>query len=107
MRTRIGWFLTITGLLACPCHLPLTLPLLLSVLGGTALGASLAQQTGLITLAAAAYFLAALGLGLSLLGRGIARKDGQPCCPPGPRPRPVEEQQPEPRTAVLKAQNRR
>ena len=48
MRRIGGIALTVTGFLACPCHLIITLPLLLSLLAGTALGSFLSRNTGLV-----------------------------------------------------------
>jgi hypothetical protein len=59
--------LTVTGFLACPCHLIITLPLLLSLLAGTALGSFLSQNSGLVYAGASIYFVVALALGGSLL----------------------------------------
>jgi len=80
MRSRSGLILTVTGFLACPCHLPLTLPLLLTLLGGTSLGLFLRANTGLIVVAASVYFLVALVAGLVLLSRGTGGDDGSLCC---------------------------
>ena len=40
-----GGVLAITGFIACPCHLPVTLPLVLGVLGGTGLGSYIGSHT--------------------------------------------------------------
>jgi hypothetical protein len=48
MRRIGGVVLTVTGFLACPCHLIITLPLLISLLAETALGSFLSRNTGLI-----------------------------------------------------------
>ena len=70
MRRSIGSsLLLITGFLACPCHLPLTLPLLVALFGGTALGTWLSTHTGLVIGLSAGYFLAAIVLGIWLLNR--------------------------------------
>ena len=65
----LGYALAATALIACPCHLALTLPLAFTVLGGTALGAALAAHTGLLVAAATAYFVGALAAALYLLNR--------------------------------------
>jgi hypothetical protein len=67
MRRIGGVLLTVTGLLACPCHMIVTLPLLASVLAGTALGSFLTRNTGLIFIFAGTYFIVALLLGYWLL----------------------------------------
>ena len=58
-----GVVLTVTGFLACPCHLIITLPLLIPLLAGTALGSFLSRNTGLVTTFAGIYFVVALALG--------------------------------------------
>ncbi len=63
MRRIGGVVLTVTGFLACPCHLIITLPLLISLLAGTVLGSFLSSNTGLVYTGAGIYFVAALALG--------------------------------------------
>ena len=64
MRKKVGSsVLLVTGFLACPCHLPLTLPLLITLLGGTALGGWLSTHTGLVIGLSTGYFIAALVVG--------------------------------------------
>ncbi len=41
MKTLGGGALMVTGVLACPCHLPITLPIFAVLAGGTGLGAFL------------------------------------------------------------------
>ena len=79
-RTRTGWFFTISGFLSCPCHLVITLPLAVALLGGTALGAWIAGHQGMIALGATGYFLGALALGAYLLlaRSGERRAEGIP-----------------------------
>lgn len=78
MKRIGGYLLLATGFLACPCHLPLTLPLLAAVLGGTTIGASLLDNTGLLALLLGGYFILALLVGFRFLsgparsGRGMA-----------------------------------
>ena len=64
-----GGVLTVTGFVACPCHLPFTLPLVLGVLGGTGLGSFIGANTGLIYGVFTGYFVAGIGVGLLLLNR--------------------------------------
>ena len=72
-RTISGWFLSVTGLLACPCHLIITLPLAAGLLSGTALGGWLATHQGAIFAGASLYFIGALAAGATLLlaGKGV------------------------------------
>ena len=74
MRRVGGVVLTVTGLLACPCYLIITLPLLLSLLAGTALGSFLSRHTGLVYTGAALYFVAASAVGYWFLFAPARRK---------------------------------
>jgi mercuric ion transport protein len=67
IRRVAGVLFTITGILACPCHLLITLPLLASLVAGTALGGALLQQRPLILALATLYFVGALAIGGWLL----------------------------------------
>lgn len=58
-----GWVAVITAFVACPCHLPITLPLILSLTAGTGLGAWIANNRDLFVALLTVYFLAGLGLG--------------------------------------------
>ena len=71
-RTITGWFLAVTGFLACPCHLVITLPLAAALLSGTALGGWIAGHQGAIVVGASIYFIGALAVGATLLlvGKG-------------------------------------
>ncbi|MBV9454722.1 MAG: hypothetical protein JOZ19_11485 [Rubrobacter sp.] len=74
MKTVGGYLLTVTALIACPCHTSLTLPLLLGLLTGTTLGAALTANTGIIVGLATIYFLGALSTGLYFLTQGVKKK---------------------------------
>jgi mercuric ion transport protein len=63
MRRMGGAVLAVTGVLACPCHLVVTLPLLAGLLAGTALGNFLTHNTSLVYTGASIYFIGALALG--------------------------------------------
>lgn len=63
-RGLAGAILIGTGVLACPCHLPLTLPLL----AGTAIGAFALGHPLLVVGGLGLYFLAAIFFGARLLG---------------------------------------
>jgi hypothetical protein len=71
-----GYLLAATALIACPCHLVLLLPLAIGLLGGTALGAALEANTGLLIAAATVYFVGALAGGLYLLNRRARDEEG-------------------------------
>lgn len=60
MRRIGGVALTVTGFLTCPWHLIITLPLLISLLAGTAVGDFLSRNIGLVYTGAGIYFVAAL-----------------------------------------------
>ncbi len=64
-----------TAFIACPCHLIFLLPAVLGLLGGTALGALLAANTGLIIAIVTVYFVGALALGNHLLKRRAEKED--------------------------------
>lgn len=52
--------LLFTGLLACPCHLPFVLPALAGLFAGTAVGAFIERNRGLLIAAATACFVGVL-----------------------------------------------
>jgi hypothetical protein len=82
MRRIGGVLLTVTGFLACPCHLIVTLPLLASVLAGTALGGFLTRNTGLVYTGASIYFVVALALGYwFLFGPVRGKREMDAACP--------------------------
>ncbi len=82
MRRIGGVVLTVTGLLACPCHLIITLPLLASLLAGTAVDSFLTHNTGLVTTFAGIYFVVALALGYwFLFGKSRPKREVAATCP--------------------------
>lgn len=95
MKRRLsGAAFFISGLVACPCHLVITLPLALSLLAGTTAGAWLATHQGLVFLVATVYFVVALGFGYWLWFAPTAparralqsRGNACPTCPPLGKP---------------------
>ena len=74
-----GGILTVTGFVACPCHLPLTLPIVLGVLGGTGLGTFIGANTSLIYGIFTAYFVVGIGVGMYLWGRKRREIEGAVC----------------------------
>lgn len=62
-------FLLVTGFLTCPCHLPFLLPALAGLLVGTAVGAFISENTGLLIAVATIYFFGVVLYFLS--GRGV------------------------------------
>ena len=84
MRRIGGVVLTVTGLLACPCHLIITLPWLASLLAGTALGGFLSRNTGLVYTLVGVYFVVALALGAwFLFGPAREKHERDVTCPTG------------------------
>ncbi len=67
-----GYLAAAVAFISCPCHFPLTLPLLLSLTAGTAFGAWLASHVLAFALASTVLFLAGLWLAFRWLGRGRA-----------------------------------
>ncbi len=59
-----GYFAGALALVACPCHLPLTFPLLLSFTAGTALGTWLQGKFGLLFGILTIIFVTGLGLAI-------------------------------------------
>lgn len=60
-------FLLITGFLLCPCHLIITGPIILGILGGTTIGVFLTKNSTFIITLLAIYFLVAVMLGSKYL----------------------------------------
>jgi mercuric ion transport protein len=82
LERRGRWWLAVSFLF-CPCHLPLTLGLLASVLGGTALGGLLRDHGWVAGLVIAATWLAGTARGLTWIRRA---ERGELTCavrPPG------------------------
>jgi mercuric ion transport protein len=82
MNKILGGFLAVTAFVVCPCHLPLTLGLLLGVLGGTGIGSFIAAHTGLVYGVAAGYFVLGLGAGFYLWKRKRRGAPGLACSMP-------------------------
>ena len=57
----------------CPCHLPLTLPLLLALTAGTAAGAFLERNPAALVAISTALFVGGLVLASRWLGKRTAR----------------------------------
>ncbi len=61
--TRIKAYVAgVVAFITCPCHLPLTLPLLISLTAGTVFGAWLAQNTVLVGVISTVAFIGGLAL---------------------------------------------
>lgn len=73
-----GGFMAVTAIVACPCHFPLTLPIIFGITGGTAFGAWMAQNTILIYTLATVYFIGGILLAVRWLsvdkGEGRANR---------------------------------
>ncbi len=70
-RRARGIFFLVTGFFACPCHLAVTLPILLTLTAGTAFGAFLSNNVWLIAAMASVYFIGGDGVGAA---RVLARR---------------------------------
>lgn len=66
MKGRVAM---IVGFVACPCHLPITLPIAISLTAGTATGVWLTNNTFLLALIMTVVFLGGLGLGYYWLNK--------------------------------------
>ncbi|MBI4317188.1 MAG: hypothetical protein HY675_01755 [Chloroflexi bacterium] len=67
-----GYVLLGTALIACPCHLPITLALL----AGTSLGGFLSDNQALVIIGLSGYFILALFLSFRILAPSEARATG-------------------------------
>ena len=79
---RGRWWLAVSFLF-CPCHLPLTLGLLATVFGGTALGALLRDHGWIAAIVIGATWLAGTARGLQWIRR--AERGELTCRLPAPR----------------------
>ena len=73
MNTSWGGVLVVTGFIVCPCHLVITLPIILGLLAGTGFGVILAANTGFVYGVAGGYFIVALAAGWYLLNRKTSK----------------------------------
>ncbi len=81
LRRIIGVLLLGTGVIACPCHLPLTLPIMVGLLGGTALGSLLTSNPLILGIGMLIYFVLAIAAGIKLLGSGSRERNvNADCC---------------------------
>ena len=85
VRKALGILVGITAFLACPCHLPLTLPLLLGLLAGTPLAGAFQANPGLLVLGALLYFVLGLMLAVRLLSEKPQKVGAEACCQPQPK----------------------
>jgi mercuric ion transport protein len=85
VRKALGILVGITAFLACPCHLPLTLPLVLALLAGTPLAGAFQANPGLLVLAALLYFVFGLMLAVRLLSEKPQKAGADACCEPQPK----------------------
>ena len=78
-RSR-GWLAGVVALVACPCHLPVSLPLLIWLTAGTAFSVWLGQNMLLAGVLSTVVFSVGLALALTW--------SNQPDCPPKPTATP-------------------
>jgi len=82
MQAMKGFAAGLVALVVCPCHLPLTLPVLLALTGGTAVGGWLTANQWLIWLASLALFTG----GVVLIMRWMSpTASGAQCAAPQPK----------------------
>lgn len=67
IRSVRGYLSIGIGIVACPCHLPLTLPLLLGLTAGSAFSAWLAAHTALVYGLSTLIFISGIAMGISWL----------------------------------------
>ena len=77
-----AYIASVVTFIACPCHLPLTLPLLISLTAGTAFGAWLAAPGNLLLVGVISTVIFIGGLALAF------KWSTQPACPPTPNATP-------------------
>lgn len=80
-KIRTGTMFVI-AFIACPCHLPITLPLLLAILAGSPLAVWIAQHKGWLYGIMAVVFIASLAFGFSWIGS--SKKYAKPVSTPKP-----------------------
>jgi len=76
-----GWGAVAIGFITCPCHLPITLPLAISLTAGTATGAWLTNNTVLIWGLFSVLFFGGLAVGYQLL----TKEEKTPVVEQGPK----------------------
>jgi mercuric ion transport protein len=77
-KTRSGVMLVIS-FVSCPCHLPITLPLVLTLLAGTPAAVWIGNHVGWVYGGMAVLFVVSLGLGLRwILQTNAAREACEP-----------------------------
>jgi len=86
LERRGRWWLAVSFLF-CPCHLPLTLGLLATVFGGTALGALLRDHGWVAAVVIGATWLAGTARGLLWIRR--AERGELTCALPATQARPA------------------
>jgi hypothetical protein len=85
-RRGRAWLLW--SFLLCPCHLPLTLAVLTTVLAGTSMGALLRDHTVVAGAVITAAWVLGTGYGFVLIRR--SQREGASCPPPGRGARRVD-----------------
>lgn len=87
MSKRIGGYvLVVTGFLACPCHLVITMPIALALLSGTVIGAFLTENLAVVFVLSGVYFVGALVIGLRMVrvATGASSEACDACLPDTP-----------------------
>lgn len=58
-KTRIG-ISSFIAFISCPCHLPISLPIILSITAGTSLGVWISNNTNMLAMISSVLFLGSL-----------------------------------------------
>lgn len=81
-HTVKGGVATVVALIACPCHLPITLPLLITLTAGTAFGAWLENNTVTVGIISTVIFVGGLALAFKwMTGSSASASAVQPEAP--------------------------
>lgn len=77
MQAMKGVIAALLALIVCPCHLPLTMPLVLLLTSGTAVGLWLAAHPQLIWLVMVILFAGSVALAIHWFSQGEASAQGE------------------------------
>jgi len=70
-HTTKGYIAGVVAFAACPCHLPITLPLLLTLTAGTAIGAWLVDNTITVAIVSTIIFIGGMVLAFTWINQSL------------------------------------